>query len=165
MNYKKANLLENETILMQIETHWIVFLRPIFWLFITLVILLAGPFFELTRFQLLPNTPHLYQFFGAITFLIGFYHVLKSSLVYVSSKLIISNKRVVLQNGFFKQITIEVLLIKIDKIEVVQTLLGRLFNFGKLKFPDQHANDPWININIPQHTRNLLQQQILNLPS
>lgn len=163
MNYNKANLLENETVLMQIEPHWVVFIKPIFWLVITLFILLAGPFFELTRFQLLPNTPHLYQFFAVITFGIAFFRTIKTYLDYSSSKLVITNKRFVLQNGFFKQITIEVLLIKIEKIEVIQTVFGRLMNYGKLKFPNQSSENSWININIPQRTRNILQQEILKL--
>jgi uncharacterized membrane protein YdbT with pleckstrin-like domain len=47
-----------------------------------------------------------------------------------STELAITNKRVIAKFGFVRRSTIEINLSKVESIQVDQSLLGRMFNFG-----------------------------------
>ena len=47
-----------------------------------------------------------------------------------STELAITNKRVIAKFGFIRRSTIEINLSKVESIQVDQSLLGRMFNFG-----------------------------------
>ncbi|SFZ73653.1 PH domain-containing protein [Chitinimonas taiwanensis] len=49
-----------------------------------------------------------------------------------STELAITNKRVIAKFGFISRSTVELNINKIESLQVHQTLLGRLFNFGSL---------------------------------
>jgi uncharacterized membrane protein YdbT with pleckstrin-like domain len=52
--------------------------------------------------------------------------------VYSTTELAITNKRVIAKTGLIQRRTIEMFLEKIESIQVDQSVLGRLFNFGSV---------------------------------
>lgn len=51
---------------------------------------------------------------------------------YISTELAITNKRVIAKFGFIQRSTVEINLQKIETIQVDQSLLGRMFDFGTI---------------------------------
>lgn len=56
-------------------------------------------------------------------------------LVYIqvkSTELAITNKRIIVKFGFIRRDTTEINLLKVESVQVEQTLLGRILNFGTI---------------------------------
>lgn len=53
-------------------------------------------------------------------------------IVYSTTELAITNKRVIAKTGLIQRRTIEMFLEKIESIQVDQSVLGRMFNFGSV---------------------------------
>ena len=63
---------------------------------------------------------------------IGLLFWLWAWVVYSTTELAITNKRVIAKTGLIQRHTIEMFLEKIESIQVDQSLAGRLFNFGSV---------------------------------
>jgi uncharacterized membrane protein YdbT with pleckstrin-like domain len=63
---------------------------------------------------------------------IGLLFWLWAWIVYSTTELAITNKRVIAKTGLIERRTIEMFLEKIESIQVDQSVLGRLFNFGSV---------------------------------
>jgi uncharacterized membrane protein YdbT with pleckstrin-like domain len=63
---------------------------------------------------------------------IGLILLLWALVIYKSTELAITNKRVIAKFGFISRRTVEINLAKVESIEVVQGLLGRMFDFGTI---------------------------------
>jgi uncharacterized membrane protein YdbT with pleckstrin-like domain len=63
---------------------------------------------------------------------IGLLFWLWAWIVYSTTELAITNKRVIAKTGLIQRRTIEMFLEKIESIQVDQSVLGRLFNFGSV---------------------------------
>ena len=55
-----------------------------------------------------------------------------SWILYSSSEFAVTNKRVVMKVGFVRLRTLETLLSKVESIDVDQTVLGRMFDYGTI---------------------------------
>ena len=51
---------------------------------------------------------------------------------YMTTELAITNKKIIAKFGFIQRNTIELLLPKIESVQVNQSILGRIFNFGSI---------------------------------
>lgn len=51
---------------------------------------------------------------------------------YMTTELVITNKKIISKFGFIKRDTIEMLLPKIESIQVNQSVLGRMLNYGSV---------------------------------
>lgn len=71
-------------------------------------------------------------------------------LIYISTELAITNKRIIAKSGLIQRKTMEMFLEKIESIQVDQSVLGRIFNFGSItisgtggdKSPIKNISDP-----------------------
>ena len=63
---------------------------------------------------------------------IGLLFWLWAWIVYSTTELAITNKRVIAKTGLIQRRIIEMFLEKIESIQVDQSILGRLFNFGSV---------------------------------
>ena len=71
-------------------------------------------------------------------------------IVYATTELAITNKRVIAKTGLIERRTIEMFLEKIESIQVDQTVLGRLFNFGSVIISGTGVHSaPFKNISDP----------------
>jgi len=52
---------------------------------------------------------------------------------YVTTELVVTNKKIIAKYGFIKRATIELLLHKAESIEVFQPLFGRMLNYGSIR--------------------------------
>lgn len=69
---------------------------------------------------------------GWIMLLIAAAFFLTVYLRYISTELVITNKRVIAKFGFISRKTVEINIGKIESVQVDQPLFGRIFNYGSL---------------------------------
>jgi uncharacterized membrane protein YdbT with pleckstrin-like domain len=115
-NYIDKNLLPDEKILYRTKKHWIIFLMPFFLTLVTL-------FFLLNENPYLVKTAYL---LAIVTIL----YWLNQFLLYVVSDFAITNKRVMMREGFFYRHTNETRLSTVANVGVNQSLLAQLLNYG-----------------------------------
>ncbi|MDR2790247.1 MAG: PH domain-containing protein [Campylobacteraceae bacterium] len=53
-------------------------------------------------------------------------------ITYISTELAFTNKRVIAKIGFIKRVTVELNISKVESIQVHQSVLGRIFNYGSI---------------------------------
>jgi uncharacterized membrane protein YdbT with pleckstrin-like domain len=90
---------------------------------------------------------------GVITlplFGIGLLFWLWAWITYATTELAITNKRVIAKSGLIQRRTIEMFLEKIESIQVDQSVLGRLFDFGSVIISGTGVHSaPFRNISDP----------------
>ena len=90
---------------------------------------------------------------GVVTlplFGVGLLFWLWSWIVYATTELAITNKRVIAKSGLIQRRTIEMFLEKIESIQVDQSVLGRLFDFGSVIISGTGVHSaPFRNISDP----------------
>ena len=63
---------------------------------------------------------------------IGLLLWISAAITYYTTELAITNRRVIAKFGLIRRQTIEMNISKVESIQVDQTILGRIFNFGSL---------------------------------
>lgn len=162
MSYISENLMKDEQIVYETRLHWILFTRTVFWLVLTLFILFfahsySGPVDQ----YLSPHLPPLYKIAALITFCIALLNGITSYIKYISLELAVTNKRIVMKTGLVQRATLEILLHRIEGINIYQSMLGRILDYGTLFVSGiGGSKDPLINFPKPGQLRNLIQEQI-----
>ena len=74
-------------------------------------------------------------FFGVLLLpvVIGLFLLLSAWIKYKTTELAVTNKRVIVKTGLISRKTLELNLAKAESIQVDQSLMGRLFDFGSLQ--------------------------------
>jgi uncharacterized membrane protein YdbT with pleckstrin-like domain len=63
---------------------------------------------------------------------IGLFFLVQAYIRYKTTELAITTKRVIVKVGFIRRSTVEININKVESIQVDQSLLGRVFDFGTL---------------------------------
>jgi uncharacterized membrane protein YdbT with pleckstrin-like domain len=114
MGYVDSNLNPGEQIVYQTSLHWIIYLAPV---------ILAG--FGATLALSLPGL-------GLALLGVGLALGLSSWIRQVSSEFAVTTARVIVKIGFLSRRTIEINLSRVESIQVDQSLLGRILNYGTI---------------------------------
>jgi uncharacterized membrane protein YdbT with pleckstrin-like domain len=145
VSYIEQNLMKGETIVYRGKLHWVVFLWPVIWFFIAVVFFGGGDASPIGRMFLL---------IAALTGIASF-------IDYTTSEFGITNKRVIAKFGLIRRKSLEVLLSKVEGIEVSQGVLGRILGFGSITVSGTGGTrDPFRNIDAPFEFRKMAQEQI-----
>lgn len=118
MSYIDKNLLPDERILFRTKKHPIIYLFP----------------FILTVLSAL-TTPHMLddQFLVNVVWapwILTLFFWINAWLEYVTSDFVVTNKRVMMREGFIYRHTNEMRLAAISQVNVYQSLLGQFLNYG-----------------------------------
>lgn len=90
---------------------------------------------------------------------IGLVLLLIAYIRYKTTELAITNQRVVVKTGLISRKIIEINIDKVESVEVAQTVLGRLFDYGSLSISGTGFNQaPIPNISDPMAFRKALTQ-------
>jgi uncharacterized membrane protein YdbT with pleckstrin-like domain len=73
-------------------------------------------------------------------------------VVYRTTELAVTNKRIIAKKGLIKRQTMEIFLDKVESVQVEQSVMGRIFNYGSLtisgtggdKSPIENISDPML---------------------
>jgi len=73
-------------------------------------------------------------FFGVLlsVIIVGLFILVPALVKYMSTELAVTNKRVIAKFGFVTRQTIELNVAKIESVQVEQSVLGRVFDFGSI---------------------------------
>lgn len=74
----------------------------------------------------------LLGYFHYMSFAVGFFILCTAAIQYLTTELSITNKRVVSKFGFIQRSTVEINIRRVESIQVQQSILGRMFNFGTI---------------------------------
>ncbi len=152
MSYIEENLIPDEKILYESKLHWVVFLWPIIWLIVAVVIFLTGGHWAIAG--------------GAVTAAIAAFKAIESSIMYSTSEFGVTNYRVIAKVGFIRRKSLEVLLSKIESIRVNQTVLGRILGYGSITISGTGGtHDLFPYISAPLEFRRNIQEQIVTTQS
>jgi uncharacterized membrane protein YdbT with pleckstrin-like domain len=177
MGYVENNLMVGEEIVYQARLHPIALISPLLTIFFGAVIIFIAPvllplirgltpevdqLFGLAQPELLGLLPRILQIFGLLNILQGVLGMVSGLVRILTSEFAITNKRVVVKTGFLRRSTIELLLSKIESINVNQTFAGRLLNYGTIIITGTGTtHEPLYNIANPLDFRRQIQQQIV----
>lgn len=118
MGYIDKNLLPDEKVMYRTKKHFIIFLVPL---------LMTG--FALYIYTL--DNPILLRI-AWILDLAALLSWANAGLIYVTSEFAVTNKRVMMKEGFFFRHANETRLGAIAQVGIVQSLLGQLLNYGNV---------------------------------
>ncbi len=115
-NYISKNLLPDEKILYRTKKHWIIFVTPFILTIMTLFFFLnENPFVVMASYVL------------AIVTILSW---LNQYLLYCASEFAITNKRIMMREGFFYRHTNESRLSTVSNVGATQSLLAQALGYG-----------------------------------
>ena len=166
MSYIESNLVAGEHVIYQTRLHWIVMLGHI--LLGCLLFALPGAillYYALTL-QSMDNTlKHIMEAAGAALLVCGLITILMGIVRRSATEMAVTNRRVVVKTGLASRRTIEMLLNKVETIEVQETAFGRLMGYGTVVLVGTGGStEPFHKVAHPLEFRGAVQQQIEKLP-
>lgn len=165
MSYIERNLVPGETVIYQTRLHWIVMLGHI----IVGSLLLALPGVILLYYALAQrgadNTNSHFMEIGGVALLVcGIVAILMGMVRRNATEMAVTNRRVVIKTGLASRKTIEMLLSKVESIEVSETAFGRMLGYGTIVVIGTGGTpEPFQKVAHPLEFRSQVQQQIEKL--
>jgi hypothetical protein len=164
MSYIDASLVPGETVVYQTRLHWIVMLRHI----LLALLLFAGSGALLSYFlhhpQLSTADKHLTEGTAAALLLCGIVAIIAGAVRRNATEMAVTTRRVVVKQGLVSRKTIEMLLNKIETIEVSEPMTGRMLGYGSITIIGTGGtSEPFHKIAHPLHFRGEVQQQLEKL--
>lgn len=164
MSYIEASLVPGETIVYQTRLHWVVMLRHIV---LGLVLLAAGGAllaYLLERPGLSITSEHVAEGGAAALLLCGIVAIIAGMVRRNATEMAVTTRRVVVKQGLVNRKTIEMLLNKIETIEVSEPMAGRMFGYGSITMVGTGGtSEPFHRISHPLQFRSEVQQQLEKL--
>ncbi len=147
MSYIENNLMNGENIVYRSKLHWVIFLWPIIWFVAAIVAFSWGG-----------------EFSAPVGVIFIVFSLIRGAVAFIdfkTSEFGITNKRVIVKVGFIRRHSLEVLLNKVEGIQVNQGILGRMLGFGSITVSGTGGTkDPFHKINAPLEFRRKAQEQI-----
>ena len=143
MAYIESNLLADETVVHRASLHWLVYWQAI----------LAG----VAGVALIWIEPLA----GAIAFGLSVVLAIPPFIAKSTSEFGVTSKRVIIKVGLIRRRTLELLLRQVESIQVEQSILGRIFNYGSITLSGTGGvREVFHNIAAPLEFRRKIQSMI-----
>ena len=165
MSYVEANLVPGETVVYQTRLHWIMMLGHL----LVGCLLLALPgvlllYYALSQSGIEDRTLHIMEGGGIALLVCGIVAILMGMARRSATEMAVTNRRVVIKTGLASRKTIEMLLNKVESIEVSETALGRILGYGSIVVIGTGGSpEPFHKVAHPLEFRSQVQQQIEKL--
>jgi hypothetical protein len=164
MSYIDATLIPGETVVYRTRLHWIVMLRHILLAVLLLVVAGALLIYFLHHPQLGITDKHLIQGGIAALLLFGIVAIFVGAVRRNATEMAVTTRRVVVKQGLMSRKTIEMLLNKIETIEVSEPMTGRMLGYGSITMVGTGGtSEPFHRIAHPLQFRGEVQQQLEKL--
>jgi uncharacterized membrane protein YdbT with pleckstrin-like domain len=162
MSYIDSNLVPDETVVYQTRLHWIVMLGHL--LIGCLLLILPGVvvlYYAFRQASIEPATLQIMKVGGAALIVAGVIVIIVGMVRRNATEMAVTNRRVVIKTGLANRKTIEMLLNKVETIEVSETVAGRMFGYGTIVVIGTGGTpEPFQKVAHPLEFRNQVQQQI-----
>lgn len=153
MSYIARTLSTDETIKEEIRLHWLNYLPAIFFAILAALCLLIG-FVELKEGSF-PQTWIL----TSILLITSLYLFLPS----YTKEMVVTNKRVIFKKGIISVHSEELYNAKIEAIEIWQSIMGRIFDYGTICFSGTGISQVYFkDIDNPRETKARIESVIYN---
>jgi uncharacterized membrane protein YdbT with pleckstrin-like domain len=140
VSYLKHVLQPGETVRYQGSVHWILYLPPIFLSVIGVVAAATGP---------------VGLMIAAGCFAIALILALRAWFIRWTTEIAVTNLRVIYAQGFIQRRSVEVNMDKIESVDVDQSVVGRLLNYGNVTIHGTGTTlEPLRNVDRPIEFRN-----------
>ncbi len=123
MGYVEQNLMPGEQIVVKANLHWAMFLSPVIFTVLGLLLLLLASRDSSTAGIMV---------IGWLVFLFGLLNCCRAAISYFTTEFAVTNERIIAKTGLLRRRSLELLLSKVESIGVYQPIIGRLFNYGTL---------------------------------
>ena len=124
--YIDAILQPGEKVLYSTNAHWIFYLPAIFAWIVALILVIVS------RETTAQGATFLSLGVAAVVALVALYWTVKSWFHRWTTETDVTNLRVVHKTGFIKRRTFEMALDKVESVDVYQSIMGRLLNYGNV---------------------------------
>ncbi|MGZ6243543.1 MAG: PH domain-containing protein [Candidatus Binataceae bacterium] len=130
-SYVESVLQPGETVAFTSNIHWLIYLRPIALALVALAGLALWLFLRRESDQVTVSFYLAYAMmgFGGFLALTGF---LAAWFTRWTTEIAVTTRRVIYKRGFIRRVTIEMNMDKVESIDVHQSILGRMFNYGDI---------------------------------
>jgi uncharacterized membrane protein YdbT with pleckstrin-like domain len=165
MSYVESNLVPGETVIYETRLHWIVML----WHIVLGCLLLGLPgvlllYYAVSQTGIDSKTLHIMEGGGVALLVCGAIVILMGMIRRNATEMAVTNRRVVIKTGLASRKTIEMLLGKVESIEVNETAVGRILGYGTIVMIGTGGTpEPFHNVAHPLEFRSQVQQQIEKL--
>lgn len=159
MSYVDKNLMDGEQVFYRARRHWTIFGGAIVFLCAGLLLSIGVRIWG--RPEWAGNVSNIVL---ALGMLLALLKAIPAWIDRATSEFAITNKRVIIKVGWIQRRALELLLSKIETIEVDQTILGRALNYGTIIITGTGGSkEPFERIGAPLIFRRKVQEQILAL--
>lgn len=160
MGYIDQTLTSDEELVFRTKPHWIIFTASLGWLFLAILILFVAPKYNVANI-------HFYDRY-TITDLLGFlalfaalFSGLSAFVTFQTSEYGITTRRILMKVGFIRRYSEEILLSRVESIQVYQSVMGRLFDYGTIVVSGTGGSkDPFPYMPNPLNFRRIAQQHL-----
>lgn len=160
MSYIDENLMSDEEIVYRTKPHWIIFTPSLGWLLLAILILFIAPYYNVANAYFY-GTYTITDLLGFLALFAALFSGLAAFVNYTTSEYGITNRRILMKLGFIRRISLEILLSKVESIQVYQSIPGRVFDYGTIIVSGTGGSkDPFPNIPTPLIFRRYAQQQL-----
>jgi uncharacterized membrane protein YdbT with pleckstrin-like domain len=161
MSYLTSNLVPGEKVIYQTRLHWVVMLGN---LLAASVLAAAGAgllYYAANQAGFEAATVRVMQGTGIGLVVVALVVVFVGMARRNATEMAVTNRRVIVKTGLASRRTIEMLLNKVESIEVSETTMGRLLGYGAIVVVGTGGStEPFRRIAHPLIFRSRLQQQI-----
>jgi uncharacterized membrane protein YdbT with pleckstrin-like domain len=159
-SYIDQSLMKGEQVIYRSHPHWIIFATSVGWLVGALFALSVLPGYTIGQIKLGAGNP-LYLMFAYFAFAGATLTGVIAYVIYRTSEYGITNMRVIVKVGFIQRHTLEILLTRIESIQIVQSIPGRLLNYGTIVIAGTGGSrDAFRNMPNPMVFHRIAQEQI-----
>lgn len=167
MGYIDNSLSPDEKIVYRTKKHVIIFMVPVVFLLFTcllcteihFVAMMNNTFFMVTR--QFPYLEHIHRLPALFMLLLTAYSGMQQWLIYTTSDYVVTNRRVVMKEGFFARFTSDSRLATVSHVTVDQNLLAQLWNYGTLTINGFGGNqDRFVQVANPSAFQRAVQTQL-----
>jgi membrane protein YdbS with pleckstrin-like domain len=149
MSYIKSVLQSDEQIIVIGRLHWIVYYRAIWYLIVGVIFLLLE--YKYWDEELVINLTA--GVFAALTFV----SAIHAWFTRWTTEIAVTDRRVIYKKGFIKRHTVETNMEKVAMVDVNQSVLGRLLNYGTITVQGTGSSfEPLRRIEAPIELRNAI---------
>jgi hypothetical protein len=165
MGYIEKTLVPGERVVYRTRLHWIVMFGH---LVLGLLFLALGGYLLFYAYQhqqqMQPSNLHMGEGAGAVALFIGLLVMVMGSVRRNATEMAVTSRRVVIKTGLASRRTIEMLLNKVETIEVTEPGFGRMLGYGSiLIIGTGGTSEPFHRIAHPLEFRSHVQQEIERL--
>ena len=147
MSYVDSVLQPNETVRYRGDIHWKVYVPGVALAIVGLFFLFAAPHSTFGAFMT--------KLIGLVLFLPGIGLTVWAWFLRWTTEIAVTDKRIIYKSGFIQRHTVEMQMDKVESVDVDQSILGRIFNYGDITVRGTGATlEPFRSIGAPLDFRN-----------